>query len=63
MSTVQLNNGRVLQLRRELIDAGACPFSIAAMALERVERLEQQILALKSSPSAIGSNCMAGRVR
>ncbi len=55
MSTVQVDKRRVLQLRRELSDAGACPFAIAAMALERVERLEQQLIALQSGCCGIAA--------
>lgn len=49
MATAPNASARTQELRRELITAGACPFSIAASALAKVERLERQLNQLSSS--------------
>lgn len=57
------------QLRRELIETGADPFEIAALALEQVNRLQMELSAMRSErervdvdrlPEGCGRGC--GRV-
>jgi hypothetical protein len=52
MATALNEASRVREIRRELIAAGACPFEIAATALARAERLEQQLIEL-ANPSRL----------
>ena len=50
MATALNEVRRVKEIRRELIATGVCPFEIAASALARAERLEQQLIEQANPP-------------
>ena len=43
----------VAQLRKELVETGADPFEVAALALERVERLESELREVRSKGQVV----------